>query len=795
MTIERAGPAHLRRPAWTLALLLALPLVFLWRPILLGETFYRDDLGAQYFPRERLLARQGLSGWNPHEFLGMGLTADPQTAPFEPVRALARRCDLGERVGLILYLAVYLTIATLGTWVLARRFGAAPAAAALTVLAFVWGGVFLVRFRHPALFVSLALIPWAACAADRLVVRRAVGEALWLGGLEAWAALGGQPQGAYMTWLFVLAWVAVRTWHDDARAGRGARWRSVGAQLLRLGAGAALCCGLLAGAYGPVLAGWLGSARGGDSSLKFAGAFSFNPWDWPRLLAPDLYGNDLAGTYFGGYNFHEQTCYLGVAPLALFVLALGWRPRRVWPLPALALGFLALSAGKYLPPFYLAYAVVPGFRMFRCACRFSWFFALVASVVAGLTLTRIAAGERPGDPARARRWSGRLSGGLALACALAAGAFALWSGVDRLTKPGAHLAAAGAAARAAVLLLAVRAVLGAWLRGRLGAVATTRALLALTCLDLAAQWLPYRQSSPPREVFPAPAVVAALAAASPGRVLVHAVDARGEPESVPLLNWGEAAGYDDLRGYNQLAPSDTLELLARADVGRRARAVSDGLGGSEPADWLLDLAGVTRIAARAGAWPARWRDLPLAAEGGGWQVRRRAGALPRAWLVGAAERVPGAEVLARLPWIDPRRVVLLAGPDDVALPRRDDGTPAGAARLVRRSPDDVDVEVEAARPALAVLADRFDPHWSATVDGAPSPLLRADALLRAVAVPPGRHLVHLLYRAPGALGWRITAATLAALALVSVGGWFSQRSRALRAGATLPARPDLILKV
>ena len=123
----------------TLATLLALPVVF-WRPITRGETLYQEDLAAQYFPREQLLRTSGLSGWNPHEFLGLGLASDPQTAAYEPVRALARQAGLADRLGLVLYLGVYLTIATGGAWALARRFGASTTGAALAVLAFVWGG-------------------------------------------------------------------------------------------------------------------------------------------------------------------------------------------------------------------------------------------------------------------------------------------------------------------------------------------------------------------------------------------------------------------------------------------------------------------------------------------------------------------------------------------------------------------------------------------------------------------------------------------------------------------------------
>jgi hypothetical protein len=756
------------RSAVTLAVLLALPLLVLWRPIARGETFYQEDLAAQYFPRERLLRATGLTGWNPHEFLGMGLAADPQTAPYEPVRALARRLNLSERLGLVLYLGVYLTIATLGAWALARRLGAAPGGAALAVLGFVWGGTFIVRFRHPWMFASMALIPWAAWSADRLVARRRLADAVALGVLIAWGALGGHPQVAYMTWLFVFVYVTAQTWNvAPARE----RWRRFTSAWLRLGAGAALFCGLLTGFYGPVLAPLFGSARGAGDGLAFAGSFSFNPWDWLRLLAPDLYGNDLAGTHFGTRNYHEQTCYLGIAPLVLFILALGWRARAERRLAAVALGFFALAAGRFLPPFYLAYALVPGFRLFRCACRYAWFWSLLASAVAGLTLTRIARGERPADPQRTRRWISRLLGGLALACAAAAAVAWLWPGMDRHTQPGAHLTTAAAAARAAALLVAVRALLGAWLGGRVSPTATARGLVALTCLDLALQWLPYRQTRPPREVLPDPAVVAALAAAAPGRVLVRAFNKQGRPEIVPLADWGEAAGYDDLRGYNQLAPPDTLALLARADVAGRALSLPDALGGFDPADWLLDLAGVTRLAARTGDWPARWRELPLEAEGGGWQVRRRTGALPRAWLVGAVERRSEADVRARLPDIDPRRVALVAEgtapdlPGDLPsdLPRTADGgggAPVGEARLVGLSPDEVRVKVTATRAALLILADRFAPGWSVEVDGAPRALLRADGIFRAVELTAGSHQVQFRYRVAGAAGWSITAATL-----------------------------------
>ena len=95
-----------------------------------------------------------------------------------------------------------------------------------------------------------------------------------------------------------------------------------------------------------------------------------------------------------------------------------------------------------------------------------------------------------------------------------------------------------------------------------------------------------------------------------------------------------------------------------------------------------------------------------------------------------------------------------------ALPTGAGGALVGTARLVLVSPDEVRLVVDAARPALAILADRFDPDWSVEVDGAAGALLRADGVFRAVEVPAGHHTVRFRYRIPGALGWPITAATL-----------------------------------
>ena len=81
-------------------------------------------------------------------------------------------------------------------------------------------------------------------------------------------------------------------------------------------------------------------------------------------------------------------------------------------------------------------------------------------------------------------------------------------------------------------------------------------------------------------------------------------------------------------------------------------------------------------------------------------------------------------------------------------------------------------------PGALVVADTFAPGWSATLDGEPTEIVRADGLFRAVLVgSPGAHEVVFRYRAPGlaAGAWISLGALAASLALL-----FASRLRRLR---------------
>lgn len=143
-------------------------------------------------------------------------------------------------------------------------------------------------------------------------------------------------------------------------------------------------------------------------------------------------------------------------------------------------------------------------------------------------------------------------------------------------------------------------------------------------------------------------------------------------------------------------------------------------------------------------------------------------ALPRAFYVPTAEILPDpSAVLARLASADhdPRQVALLEAPPA-------DGfvgvNPTGRAQVtfVSDRSEEVVINVLATSPGFLFLADQYYPGWQASVNGAATPIMRANYAFRLIRVPEGESRVILRYRpASFGLGALISLGTLAGLAI------------------------------
>jgi hypothetical protein len=135
---------------------------------------------------------------------------------------------------------------------------------------------------------------------------------------------------------------------------------------------------------------------------------------------------------------------------------------------------------------------------------------------------------------------------------------------------------------------------------------------------------------------------------------------------------------------------------------------------------------------------------------------------PRVWTVYDAEVLTSeGEILDRLaqPDFDPYRTALLAEPPLAELPGRVAGP--GRAQLVEFGPAYLRVEVDQAADGLLMLSEIDYPGWKAWLDGQPVPILKADAILRAVEVSAGQHRVEMAFWPWSvAVGLAISAGTL-----------------------------------
>jgi hypothetical protein len=138
--------------------------------------------------------------------------------------------------------------------------------------------------------------------------------------------------------------------------------------------------------------------------------------------------------------------------------------------------------------------------------------------------------------------------------------------------------------------------------------------------------------------------------------------------------------------------------------------------------------------------------------------------LAKATLVPDYDALPRADVLKRLTdsaW-HPRERVLLALADagetdpasngDLAAPGKVEFPPSSGApgsldqvEVKTYTPTEIDLAVESTRNAFVLINDYYDHDWSVQINGQDAPLLRADYLLRAIAVPAGSSTITLHY--------------------------------------------------
>jgi hypothetical protein len=487
-------------------------------------------------------------------------------------------------------------------------------------------------------------------------------------------------------------------------------------------------------------------------SVTFAAGGTMDWWQWASLSLPD-----------GGRRVFswEANMYAGLLPLVVGIAGLGLpRDRTARGLAVAGVVGALVACGTRTPAFAVLYHVVPGLSSFHIQARAGLLAVFALIMGAALFLSK----------AKLTRRSVILLGAGALLALLGPLAFRhLAPQPEAVHEPFPVARLAFGVAVAGLAGLAIR------LRPGRSVVAVRLALAALVVLELGASLGPARRvwSFPTVRQGERPLYEGLLShglyekSGLPPRVAVPPWSIR--QNAALLYKWANIAGYNALtlnRAWVYL--HETLGLTPSQDENTYpSRHIYDH--GPFPYDSMNLVAGWETLPRPPDAVPSPrgvvgWQPPP------GQLLLRRAND-PRAYLATSVRRVEH--------WRD--AVTAMASGHDfhsTPLVETDLGLPSsrlaegaepdpGRVEIISFEPERVVLEADTSVPALLVLAEAWYPGWSATVDGSPAAVVPANAWMRAVSVPAGRHQVELRFRSrwllPGTLLCLLTAAGLAIL--------------------------------
>ncbi|NLO73153.1 MAG: hypothetical protein GX100_03440 [candidate division WS1 bacterium] len=394
---------------WAAGLLLAATLLF-WGPCLFGgrvpvAAVYQQqmppfgtplphptrawdallwDSMAQFYPWRLLLQRgferSELPLWNPHQYCGYPFVGNGQSALFYPPNWLLAVIPADYFLGLSL--ALHWLLAGLLTYLLARRLGLRPAAAALAGMIYQGSGFMITWAELPTVVNTMAWLPGAWLGVELLFRRRPGGLPL-LAVCLGMAVLAGHLQFTAYVWLSTGVYALARAigrWVKGRPAPAGALLLAV---MLGMGLGAPQALPTLElGAVSP-----RGEQGVSPEGWDFQKTRALLPVELVSLVWPEYLGDPVKGEYVG-FNFTEHCGFAGVSALALALLGLAWRRDR-WAL-FYGLGTVAaLSIALAGPLAYLMYFWVPKLGQAGNFARILGVYTLCLAVLAGMGLDRL----------------------------------------------------------------------------------------------------------------------------------------------------------------------------------------------------------------------------------------------------------------------------------------------------------------------------------------------------------------------------------------------------------------------
>ncbi len=728
----------------------------------------------------------GFALWNPYLFAGMPYVAAMHGDIFYPTFLL--RLLLGVDVGMTWGMILHLWLAGVFTYWFLRSTGLSFWASLIGGLAYMMSGPIagLVSPGHDGkLFIS-ALFPLMLLCLTwgiRDDKKWAWGLLMLVSGL---GVLTPHPQLYQYMLLGAGAYGLLLAFGGEVKLATPVAIKRLGLSL------AGILGGWLIGAiqFVPVFEYIDWSPRAGGKGWDHAVSYSMPPEELINGYLPQFSG--ILTDYWGRNGIHFHSDYIGVAVLMLAVAGAFWGRRKdswFW------LGFLAVavlwSLGGFTPFYNLVFWLVPGAKFFRAPSTFYYLAQFATAVMAARGAERLLTAGIPRKQVYGWVGFGVVMLLLSLSGALRGAFVGLVPGdaqqtqfMDRFTDPVARAAMHAGALRSLLVVLAVGGLVLLLEKRRLTTMAATAALAALLIADFwSIERLYWNFSAPAAEMYKSDAIIDHInAQPEPGRVVNLLV--RNPPAGRDAYLGGDAYMVHRIRlacGYhgNQIGRYD--QLLDGAEC--RSNQIGN------PVFWQIANVHWFVYNDSTVIIPGSQRVMGPVLNGAGTPVWlfKVPGENPAAWVTAAIMKQPDEVVNGALH--DPRfpaNSVALFAPDAKVEGEQLQAAPAPLAIKAKSTiaPGHIVVELDAPAPAKSALmvSENYYPGWTATVDGNPGEVYRADLSMMGVPLPAGARKVELTFASASyERGKMITIAALVAAFLAIGAGAVLQRRTAVDA--------------
>ena len=702
--------------------------------------------------------RDGLNlHWNPYQFAGFPVTANPQTAVFYPATWLiwllseTDMVSVPRAIGWMV--AVHTLIGAVGMARLTRVHGANALGGWVAGVIFAVSGWWTARIYggHYTMITAAAWIPWLVASYHHSLslpnTRTWLNPMAWLGLM----CLAGHPQMVLYGYLLLFG---TGLWHGMTHPQSGWAWVRMGARLTLIALGAV---GLGAVALLPTAQLITFSPRA-DATLDMLNQFSLPFAQLLSLFLPYLFGHPKLPPlgYWGMPTFEEMSAYVGIVPLVALGLtpALAKRGAKVgyW-IMWVGVGLL-LALGRDGGVFTLLVRWVPGFDLFRAPARYLFFWMFGMAGIMAWFVTVLQTSDTPTRVSLLQpvlRPLGWIGLGLATLAILAVGGHWLLPQDSARVLLFSSVMMGGAfwvGATGAILWLSTQpnhhrwSIVGVGLLVMLDVWRVSDSLVTLSPIQPSGTsgtlW------SDVQRILPSDAHARLL-------TIIDGTNYYANP-----VNGATLTEHLHVQGY------DPLEITAYTQ--------SLGMAYHDPNHPFHTIMGVRYVVSDV---PREDHGWGLLEESNGFYFYGREDPFPRAWVITNGILEPDPQRI-REAWahagVDFHTTALFTEPLACEM-----GDGNATATITDYQPSAVEMAVSG-NGGVLILSDQMYPGWQATVDGEPAPIGTAWTFMRAVCVPPGEHLVSFRF-VPRVVGWG------GVISLVAWMGWWVAWVTAPKRGA------------